>query len=284
MKIKSKKGFTLMEMLIVVAIIAILVAIAIPVFTTVLEKSREASDLANIRNSYAEVMVAVLDDNAEKYGQGQNVVKLVQKKDGWNRTDTAQETLAKLGTPNGTPSAGGTCDVWYEAEAQVVHFDFEGSSAASGMISFPETSNIGGFAKSYAELVDKYIKDGVINNNTVDNWMQDYNGHKIVNISVGDGKFNSTIWNQAEADKYSTEVMDALKNKNNRPSDGSYTAYFNENRELIGYSYNDQATWTSQRHIYLKDANGNTIYDTTGNLGDAEAKGKLADYLWPQGN
>ena len=31
-KLQSKKGFTLMEMLIVVAIIAVLVAIAIPVF------------------------------------------------------------------------------------------------------------------------------------------------------------------------------------------------------------------------------------------------------------
>lgn len=33
-KMKNKKGFTLMEMLIVVAIIAILIAIAIPTFTS----------------------------------------------------------------------------------------------------------------------------------------------------------------------------------------------------------------------------------------------------------
>ena len=39
-KIKNTKGFTLMEMLIVVAIIAILVAIAIPTFTKQLEKAR----------------------------------------------------------------------------------------------------------------------------------------------------------------------------------------------------------------------------------------------------
>ncbi len=43
---KNNKGFTLAELLIVVAIIAVLVAIAIPVFTSQLEKSRESTDAA----------------------------------------------------------------------------------------------------------------------------------------------------------------------------------------------------------------------------------------------
>ena len=57
---KNNKGFTLAELLIVVAIIAVLVAIAIPVFTTQLEKSREATDQANVRSAYAEVMAEYL--------------------------------------------------------------------------------------------------------------------------------------------------------------------------------------------------------------------------------
>lgn len=61
----SKKGFTIMEMLIVVAIIAVLVAIAIPVFNGALEKSKEAADVANIRAAYAEWQVAILTDNKE---------------------------------------------------------------------------------------------------------------------------------------------------------------------------------------------------------------------------
>ena len=40
---------------------AVLVAIAIPVFTTQLEKSREATDLSNIRNIYAEAALVVLN-------------------------------------------------------------------------------------------------------------------------------------------------------------------------------------------------------------------------------
>ena len=46
----NKKGFTLAELLIVVAIIAILVAIAIPVFSTQLDKTRAAVDNANARS------------------------------------------------------------------------------------------------------------------------------------------------------------------------------------------------------------------------------------------
>ena len=58
-----KKGFTLAELLIVVAIIAVLVAVAIPVFTAQLEKSREATDIANMRSAYAYASAALLDDS-----------------------------------------------------------------------------------------------------------------------------------------------------------------------------------------------------------------------------
>ena len=50
-KMKAKKGFTLMEMLIVVAIIAILAAIAIPVFSSQLTKAKEQTDAANLRTA-----------------------------------------------------------------------------------------------------------------------------------------------------------------------------------------------------------------------------------------
>lgn len=50
-KTRSKKGFTLAELLIVVAVIAILVAIAIPVFSSQLSKARQAVDDANLRSA-----------------------------------------------------------------------------------------------------------------------------------------------------------------------------------------------------------------------------------------
>ena len=61
MKLKNRKGFTLMEMLIVVAIIAILVAISIPIFSTQLNKAKQATDDANLRAAKAVAVVSYLD-------------------------------------------------------------------------------------------------------------------------------------------------------------------------------------------------------------------------------
>lgn len=54
---RKTKGFTLAELLIVVAIIAVLVAVAIPVFTAQLNKAKYATLEANARSMYA-VLVA----------------------------------------------------------------------------------------------------------------------------------------------------------------------------------------------------------------------------------
>ena len=94
MKKNNNKGFTLMEMLIVVAIIAVLVAIAIPVFTNQLEKAREATDEANIRSAYAEVMACALTDAKDKT----NGVKREDGADGsvtWSKTVVATQKQAK---------------------------------------------------------------------------------------------------------------------------------------------------------------------------------------------
>lgn len=57
---KNEKGFTLAELLIVVAIIGVLVAISIPIFTSQLEKARDAVTASNVRAAYAEAQTAWL--------------------------------------------------------------------------------------------------------------------------------------------------------------------------------------------------------------------------------
>ena len=62
MKRKQNKGFTLAELLIVVAIIAVLVAISIPIFTSQLRKARVAVNQANARAGEAAAYAAYLED------------------------------------------------------------------------------------------------------------------------------------------------------------------------------------------------------------------------------
>ena len=63
---RNKKGFTLAELLIVVAIIAILVAIAVPLFVSSLDKANKAAKDANIRAVKAVAMAEILDKWEEK--------------------------------------------------------------------------------------------------------------------------------------------------------------------------------------------------------------------------
>ena len=64
MKKLNKKGFTLAELLIVVAIIAVLVAIAIPVFTGATNRAEVAKDIANVRSYVAEQTVTQMSNDA----------------------------------------------------------------------------------------------------------------------------------------------------------------------------------------------------------------------------
>ena len=76
---KRNHGFTLMEMLIVVAIIAVLVAVAIPTFSSQLHKARVATDWANVRSYYAQLQYDFMETGKidDKYlnewdGKGEN--------------------------------------------------------------------------------------------------------------------------------------------------------------------------------------------------------------------
>ena len=149
---KNKKGFTLAEMLIVVAIIAVLVAIAIPFFTSQIEKSREAADLANVRNAYAEIMTAAITEDKDAcysvdgkkiYSEEDNLYKvsvpLKQKKSGWDmNTDGLTVAGVSRDTDYGTlwisdPSGkeGSTCEVSFDLASAKLILNWDGEESGS---------------------------------------------------------------------------------------------------------------------------------------------------------
>ena len=122
-KMKNKnRGFTIIELLIVVAIISILASIGIPVFSNSLEKSRESVDIANVRAAYADVMTSAnLGEAAVK------IVHLNQKKDGWQSMDPVKiggiihyKNQGDTDNWKGNPVAGGICEVSYNESCGAV--------------------------------------------------------------------------------------------------------------------------------------------------------------------
>lgn len=59
--LKDKKGFTLAELLIVVAILAILIAVSVPIFTSQLNNSKKKTDDSNERAAKVAAVAAFYD-------------------------------------------------------------------------------------------------------------------------------------------------------------------------------------------------------------------------------
>ena len=115
LKKMNKKGFTLAELLIVVAIIAVLVAISIPIFSAQLEKAKEATDMANIRSAYAEVVAAYLGDSKEHVAS----VNLKSDTSNYKSDENAEIAGVKYEEILKGDSIQNTCEVKVTADGKV---------------------------------------------------------------------------------------------------------------------------------------------------------------------
>ena len=120
---QNKNGFTLMEMLIVIAIIAVLIAVAIPVFASQLEKTREATDLANVRSAYAQVSTEALLRDSE----ATVTVNLKQKQADWQSLDPVNiggivhyKNQGDTDNWKGVAAPNGTCVVSYKEDYGII--------------------------------------------------------------------------------------------------------------------------------------------------------------------
>ena len=139
---KTNAGFTLVELVVVVAIMAILAAVAIPIYSGYIEISREATDTVSIRALYDEVVAEAIffskDVTDTAYDDGKlTKVSLKQKTDVW-QSNSVPDNLGKLGVLDGTPTAGGSAWVTfsYSTDNATIHFG-GGSGSGSGSGSIP---------------------------------------------------------------------------------------------------------------------------------------------------
>lgn len=162
---QNKNGFTLMEMLIVIAIIAVLIAVAIPVFASQLEKAREATDLANVRSAYAQVSTEALLGDSE----ATVTVVLKQKQADWQSVDPVNiggivHSKSQGDTENwkGVAAPNGTCVVSYKEDYEII-LNWSGKADPSTP-KYPFNTNITDFFPLLYET--EFWKNGSIKTNT----------------------------------------------------------------------------------------------------------------------
>ena len=61
----NQKGFTIVELVIVIAVIAILAAVMIPTFSGIVKKAEESNALSTARNAYTAILYSDLAENGD---------------------------------------------------------------------------------------------------------------------------------------------------------------------------------------------------------------------------
>ena len=127
---RNRKGFTLMEMLIVVAIIAILIAVAIPTFSSALTKAKAATDEANLRALKGLIVTDYLANEAS-----------FTHNESYALNDDGSAYVT--GT-DGMPSKSGTGDIYYTCTVSGTTYTFEANTGIDGVDSSVASFTIAG--------------------------------------------------------------------------------------------------------------------------------------------
>lgn len=95
---KSKKGFSLVELMIVVVIMAILVAVAVPIFNSVTGSSRAKTCIDNQRSIISTLNNALLEKSMKADGSNEMTFYVINLKDGYRGFSSSKTAYAAITT------------------------------------------------------------------------------------------------------------------------------------------------------------------------------------------
>lgn len=261
---ESVQGFTLIELIIIVAILGVLLVILAPAYTKYIERSRESTDLANAKSAYNELMMNV----AEKEEDPEPIsFKLKQKHPGWQSPlpiTVGSASFDGTNTDNwvGTPGRNGTCVVSYEKNKGVIFTWSGGTEDAAARPTYD-----GNLDKTLGTLQTGYknINDLNMNNNKA---------------------FFSNQTFYINGERYTTRVYyadsaafkDALKGYEPKPVSYKDSPFFpleawhndNQTQGFAYYTYGKDGsinmfTYVNENKVYQTTDEGNTWQDITPN-------------------